>query len=85
MTTMVTAWKELGASYFNSTEKNRPQNTYKVTVLLNEVNVTMKIDDGETVVDKKTFHNLSQQHGVLQMNPVNAVPRTQWSGSVSKM
>ena len=51
---------------------------YKVTVLVNGVNVTMEIDTGTstTVVDEETFHSLSQPGRVLELNAVNTVLRT---------
>ena len=44
----------------------RGHNPYKVTVLVNGVNVTMEIDTGAstTVVDEKTFHTLSLNKAV---------------------
>ena len=57
---------------------SRGHNPYKVTVLVNGVNVTMEIDTGAstTVVDEKTFHTLSQPGRVLELNAVNTALRT---------
>ena len=54
-----------------------------VTVLLNGVNFTMKIDTGAstTVVHEKTFHNLVQSERALKLNVVNTVLRT-YNGEV---
>ena len=54
---------------------SRGHNPYKVTVLVNRVNVTMEIDTGAstTVVDEKTFHTLSQPGRGLKLNAVNTV------------
>ena len=56
----------------------RGHNPYKVTVLVNGVNVTMEFDTGAstTVVDEETFHNLSQSGRVLELNAVNTMLRT---------
>ena len=57
---------------------SRGHNPYKVTVLVNGVNVTMEIDTGTstTAVDEKTFHTLSQPGRVLELNAVNTALRT---------
>ena len=62
---------------------SRGHNPYKVTVLVNGVNVTMEIDTGAstTVVDEKTFHTLSQPGRGLKLNAVNTVLRT-YTGEV---
>ena len=57
---------------------SRGHNPYKMTVLVNGVNVTMEIDTGAstTVVGEKTFHSLSQPGRVLELNAVNTALRT---------
>ena len=53
-------------------------NLYKATVIVNGMKVNMEIDTGAstTVVNEKTFHQLSQQYSVLKLNAVNTVLRT---------
>lgn len=62
---------------------SKGKNPYKVTVLINGVNVSMEIDTGAstTVVNEKTFHTLSHSGKVLKLNPVNTVLRT-YTGEV---
>ena len=54
---------------------SKRQNPYKVTVLINGVNVNMEIDTGasSSVINEKTFHTLSQSGKVLKLNSVNTV------------
>ena len=49
---------------------SKGQNPYKVTVLINGVNVTMEIDTraSTSVINQKTFHTLSQSGKVLNLN-----------------
>jgi len=58
-------------------------NPYKVTVVVNGMKVNMEIDTGAstTVINEKTFHQLSQQKRVLKLNAVNTVLRT-YTGEV---
>lgn len=62
---------------------SKGQNPYKVTVLINGVNVSMEIDTGasKTVVNEKTFHTSSQLGKVLKLNAVNTVLHT-YTGDV---
>ena len=50
------------------------QNPYKVTVLINKVNVSMEINTGAStmVINENTFHNLSSLL-VLKLNAMNMV------------
>ena len=54
------------------------QNPYKVTVLINRVNVSMEIDTGAStsVINETTFHTLSQSGQALKLNSLNTVLRT---------
>ena len=58
-------------------------NSYKVTVLVNGVTVTLEIDTGAatTVVDENTFRSLSQPGRVLELNAVNTALRA-YSGEM---
>ena len=62
---------------------SKRQNPYKVTVLINGVNVSMEIDTGAStlVINDKTFHALSQPGKELKLNSVNTVLRT-YTGEV---
>ena len=62
---------------------SKRQNPYKVTVLINGVNVSMEIDTGAStsVINEKTFHTLSQSGKVLKLNSVSTVLRT-YTGEV---
>ena len=62
---------------------SKRQNPYKVTALINGVNVSMETDTGAStsVINEKTFHILSQSGKVLKLNSVNTVLRT-YTGEV---
>ncbi len=59
----------------NSSKRRNP---YKVTVLINGVNVSIEIDTGDStsVINEKTFHHLSQSGKALRLNSVNTFLRT---------